>query len=104
MPVKLPTTADATKTYEGVVATASGWGKFNNGLYFFLFLLKLKSLISVGSSSSLNLNQVNMAVISNTKCAAIYGTSVIIASGLCTNTSTAKSTCQVRKKYQLKKV
>ncbi|CAB3367428.1 Hypothetical predicted protein [Cloeon dipterum] len=73
--VKLPT--DQKNTYEGQMATASGWGKLNDSL-----------------SIPTKLQYVSMPVISNSKCVNVFGSTYVINSNICTNTTGSMSTCQ----------
>ncbi|CAB3379401.1 Hypothetical predicted protein [Cloeon dipterum] len=74
--VKLPPASDATKTFVGVNATVSGFGRFTNN-----------------STVSSYLNYVVLPVISNTECLSYYGSSVI-DSTLCCATQTNQSHCK----------
>ncbi|CAB3375162.1 Hypothetical predicted protein [Cloeon dipterum] len=74
-PIRLPKTSDANKTFSGILATASGFGKTSN----------------LGATSQ-TLMFVNLKVISNSECSRSYG-SGIISSIVCTAAYVAKSIC-----------
>ncbi|XP_059476708.1 brachyurin-like [Neocloeon triangulifer] len=71
---RLPRRSDATKLYDGVLATASGWGRTSNST----------------SSASRFLLTVKMTVITNTEC---NNTFTITASNVCTSGAGTKSVC-----------
>jgi hypothetical protein len=48
-------------------------------------------------SASRLLNHVQVSVISNAKCAQVYGTTIVLASNICTKQS-KNANCQVNKK------
>ncbi|XP_065348586.1 transmembrane protease serine 9-like [Cloeon dipterum] len=75
-PVALPSTADASNTFVGTLATVSGFGKTadNEGV-------------------SENLKYTQVTVIPYQECASYYGTSVVVSSTICTR-QTDTSTCQ----------
>lgn len=75
--VKLPSISNSYSTFVGDVAVASGWGRTSD----------------TSSGVATNLQYVDLTVITNTKCAQTYGTSVVTDSTLCVATTDAKSTC-----------
>ncbi|XP_059485554.1 brachyurin-like [Neocloeon triangulifer] len=75
-PVKLPSLYDATKNLEGTLATVSGFGRTSDS-----------------SSSSRDLKYTQVTVISYQSCASYYGSSVVVASTICTK-QIDTSTCQ----------
>ncbi|CAB3382533.1 Hypothetical predicted protein [Cloeon dipterum] len=76
LPVKLASLSDATNTFEGTLATVSGFGKTAD---------------DQGVSSGLKFTQVTVR--SYKDCASYYGTSVVIDSTICTRQQNT-STCQ----------
>ncbi|XP_063704355.1 collagenase-like [Culicoides brevitarsis] len=65
--IRLPTVAQATVSFNGVMTTVSGFGRYS---------------VSVSSSSQI-LRYVNLRVISNADCAVNYGSHVIVDSSIC---------------------
>ncbi|KAH8395067.1 hypothetical protein KR215_009506, partial [Drosophila sulfurigaster] len=76
-PVTLPSVASSYSTYAGETVVASGWGRTSDS----------------SSSVATNLQYVDLTVITNTVCAATYGTSIVTSSNICVSTTNGKSTC-----------
>ncbi|XP_061395913.1 serine protease 1-like [Musca vetustissima] len=76
-PVQLPAISSSYSTYGGEYAIASGWGRTSDD-----------------STVSPNLNYVPLKIISNTLCAATYGSSVVTSNTICVATTGGTSTCQ----------
>ncbi|KAH8302586.1 hypothetical protein KR044_008463, partial [Drosophila immigrans] len=76
-PAKLPSIASSYSTYAGESVIASGWGRTSDS----------------SSSVATNLQWARMTVITNTVCAATYGTSIVTASNVCVSTPNGVSTC-----------
>ncbi|EDW17110.1 serine protease 1 [Drosophila mojavensis] len=75
--VKLPAIANSYSNYEGSTVIASGWGLTSDS----------------SNAVATNLQYVAATVISNTKCAATYGTNIVTSSNICIATTGGKSTC-----------
>ncbi|XP_013117008.2 serine protease 3-like [Stomoxys calcitrans] len=75
--IRLPAISSSYPTYAGSNAIASGWGRTSDT-----------------SSVSNSLNYVALQVITNSACAATYGSSVVTPNTICASTSNGKSTCQ----------
>ncbi|KAH8270134.1 hypothetical protein KR018_004312, partial [Drosophila ironensis] len=75
--VTIPSIANSYSTYAGETAIASGWGRTSD------------SATSVSNS----LQYVDLTVITNTVCAATYGTSIVTSSNVCVQTPNGQSTC-----------
>ncbi|XP_019893392.1 serine protease 1-like [Musca domestica] len=75
--VKLPAIASSYSTYAGDYAIASGWGKISDS----------------ATSVTNNLQWARMQIITNTVCAATYGTSIVTSSNICVSTPGGVSTC-----------
>ncbi|XP_059491200.1 brachyurin-like [Neocloeon triangulifer] len=75
--VRLPRLSDASNTFSGTSATVSGWGRPSD----------------TTSSISDVLRYVSLPIISNSQCASIYGSSVVISSTLCCSGAGGLSTC-----------
>ncbi|KAH8331834.1 hypothetical protein KR074_005673, partial [Drosophila pseudoananassae] len=73
----LPSISSSYSTYAGETAIASGWGRTSDS----------------SSSVATNLNYVELSVITNSVCAATYGTSIVTSSNICVSTANGKSTC-----------
>ncbi|XP_037958868.1 collagenase-like [Teleopsis dalmanni] len=76
--VKLPSIASTYSTYTGDNVIASGWGRTSDAV----------------TTVTTNLQWADLVVISNTKCAATYGTASVVASKICCSTPNKVSTCQ----------
>ena len=76
-PVKLPAISSSYSAYTGDYVIASGWGRISDS--------------SVGVTN--NLQWARLQVISNSQCAATYGTSTVLASNICVATPAGVSTC-----------
>ncbi|XP_038206275.1 collagenase-like [Zerene cesonia] len=72
--------ASGSNQYVGVTATAAGFGRTGDGS-------------AGGITNNQALSHVNMPVIANADCARVYGSTTVIASTLCVNTSGRRSTC-----------
>ncbi|XP_037939616.1 serine protease 3-like [Teleopsis dalmanni] len=75
--IKLPSIASSYSTYSGSYAIASGWGRTSDS-----------------SSVATNLNYAVLPIITNTKCALTYGSSVVTSGTICVSTPSGVSTCQ----------
>ncbi|XP_073843554.1 serine protease 1-like [Musca autumnalis] len=75
--VKLPAIASSYSTYAGDYVIASGWGRISDS----------------ASGVTSNLQWARMQVITNTVCAATYGTSIVTSSNICVSTTGGVSTC-----------
>ncbi|XP_075159746.1 serine protease 1-like [Haematobia irritans] len=75
--VKIPAIASSYSTYAGDYVIASGWGRISDS----------------ASGVTNNLQWARMQVITNTVCAATYGTSIVTASNICVSTAGGVSTC-----------
>ncbi|XP_013117009.2 serine protease 1 [Stomoxys calcitrans] len=75
--IRLPAISSSYSTYAGNNAIASGWGRTSN----------------TGSVAN-NLNYATFQVITNSVCAATYGTAVVTGNTICVSTPGGKSTCQ----------
>ncbi|KAH8408124.1 hypothetical protein KR222_009285, partial [Zaprionus bogoriensis] len=76
-PAALPAISSSYSTYAGQTAIASGWGRTSDS----------------SSSVASNLQYVDLNVITNSVCAATYGTSIVTSSNICVATTGGKSTC-----------
>ncbi|KAM7357805.1 serine protease 1-like [Cochliomyia hominivorax] len=76
-PVKLPAISSSYSTYAGDYVIASGWGKISDS----------------ATSVTNNLQWARLQVITNTVCAATYGTSIVTSSNICVATTGGVSTC-----------
>jgi hypothetical protein len=88
---------DASKTFTGVTATLSGHGMDSNSNFLRYINMELfkEFCISAGNVSN-RLKFATLAIISNAKCAQIYGAESVISSCLCTAAYSYKSPCWVR--------
>ncbi|XP_016956223.1 serine protease 1 [Drosophila biarmipes] len=75
--VELPAVASSYSTYAGDTAIASGWGRTSDS----------------SSSVATNLQYTQLTVITNSVCAATYGTSIVTSTNICVSTTNGKSTC-----------
>ncbi|XP_017101530.2 serine protease 1 [Drosophila bipectinata] len=73
----LPSISSSYSTYAGETAVASGWGRTSDN----------------SNSVATYLNYVDLTVITNSVCAATYGTSIVTSSNICVSTTNGKSTC-----------
>ncbi|KAH8313034.1 hypothetical protein KR067_010506, partial [Drosophila pandora] len=73
----LPAKSSSYSTYAGETAIASGWGRTSDS----------------SSSVATNLQFAKLTVITNSVCAATYGTSIVTASNICVSTPSGVSTC-----------
>ncbi|XP_030386422.1 serine protease 1-like [Scaptodrosophila lebanonensis] len=76
--VSLPSVASSYSTYAGDNAIASGWGRTSDS----------------SNSVATDLQWARLQVITNTVCAATYGTSIVVSSNICVSTPGGTSTCQ----------
>ncbi|CAB3385176.1 Hypothetical predicted protein [Cloeon dipterum] len=74
---RLPRLSDASNTFSGTLATVSGWGKPTDA----------------STSVSDVLRYVSVPVITNTACAGVYGSTVVVASTLCCSGANGLSSC-----------
>jgi hypothetical protein len=101
--IKLPATSAGGNTFEGVMATISGFGKTGDGMQIFNsrpFSKYKREKMSADDSASRLLNHVQVSVISNAKCAQVYGATIVLASNICTKQSN-KATCQVHNTHKI---
>ncbi|XP_013100300.2 serine protease 1-like [Stomoxys calcitrans] len=74
---RLPAISSSYSTYAGDYAIASGWGRISDS----------------ASVVTNNLQWARMQVITNSVCAATYGTSIVVSSNICVSTDGGVSTC-----------